>query len=162
MRKVKPPINENYENDYGTTDYKDKTVLDIGADYGSTAYFFLQKGAKKVIAVEGDADLCIKLLENVSADHRVSPVLVWIDSYKSMSRLIRIFKPDITKADCEGCEIYFKYVPDDVLRICPEYMVETHGDTTWFDLRDKFSKAGFKLKSIREWTRQVRLCHWVK
>lgn len=44
---------ENYDVQWGQTNYKDTIVLDFGADVGSTASFFLQKGAKKVVAIEG-------------------------------------------------------------------------------------------------------------
>jgi len=54
LREILPIFNEDYNECWGCVSYKDKTVLDLGADYGSTVYYFLKNGAKKVIAVEGD------------------------------------------------------------------------------------------------------------
>ena len=47
---------EDYNKMYGFLDYTNKKVIDIGADIGSTALFFLDKGANIVLAVEGNKE----------------------------------------------------------------------------------------------------------
>ena len=45
--RVRPIYDEDYDFQWGKIDYKGKTVLDLGADIGSTADFFLGKGLRK-------------------------------------------------------------------------------------------------------------------
>ena len=52
--RVKPWEDLDLDTHWGWLDVEGKVVLDVGADYGSTADFFLQRGAARVIAVEGD------------------------------------------------------------------------------------------------------------
>ncbi len=95
---VKVKINtalETYEKNYGMIDYKDKVVVDIGADFGSTARFFLRKGAKKVIAYEANPILRLQLLENFYTDTRLEIHGAWEG---------KMPKGDVLKMDCEGCE----------------------------------------------------------
>ena len=42
----------NYDSMYGSLDYRDAVVLDIGADFGSTARFFFERGAKRVVSLD--------------------------------------------------------------------------------------------------------------
>ena len=43
---------------------QNKIILDLGACCGETAYFFLQKGAKKVICIESDSKRAKLIQEN--------------------------------------------------------------------------------------------------
>lgn len=74
------------------------------ADYGSTAYYFLRKGASKVVAVEGDSELASKLRLNFQNDNRVIPIEDFIDDPKKIEALISKHHPDLVKADIEGAE----------------------------------------------------------
>jgi len=87
-------------------DYKNKFVLDIGADYGSTADFFLKKGAYRVIAVEKDPEY-YKGLSLFSEGRPITPLHIEIKTIKDILDLIVKYKPDIVKIDCEGCERNF-------------------------------------------------------
>jgi predicted methyltransferase len=67
-----PIFGEDYSKHW-KADFKGKVVLDLGADYGSTAFYFLQKGAREVIAVEGDRILALNLAKNAKG-RRITPI----------------------------------------------------------------------------------------
>lgn len=51
-RGTLPSFGEDYDKHWNYLNFKGKKILDLGADYGSTASYFLWQGAKQVIAVE--------------------------------------------------------------------------------------------------------------
>jgi len=70
--------------------YKGKTILDIGADFGLSPFFFIQMGAKRVIAYS-------PLRQRKWLKH---PDIEWHRGYWQGEYI----KADILKIDCEGCE----------------------------------------------------------
>ncbi len=59
-----------------------KTVLDLGAGCGETAFFFLVHGASRVVCIESDQNAVRLLRENFSSDNRVDIVHAQIDAIK--------------------------------------------------------------------------------
>jgi hypothetical protein len=140
-----PPIYfENYDEHWGFTDFKNKVILDLGADYGSTAYYFLNKGALKVIAVEGDKYLAERLKLNFKDDPRVVPIYLEIKSGKDIEELIDMYHPDIVKVDIEGAEINILSVN---IRKVKEWLIETHTDEIYNALAEWFRMNGFNIKT---------------
>lgn len=179
MKEVKGWTGEDYEKEYGLLDFKDKTVLDIGADYGSTACYFLGKGAKRVIAVEGNPQFFQELLANTKDDERVQPISLYVKTGSHLENLLQTHKPDITKIDCEGCEFYLMQVKNETLRMCPKYIIETHdayeGCKSSFHpetrkrLTQKFAEAGFRFLGckrpdnayiVNKYKDKLRVCFW--
>ena len=83
---------------YGCLDVNDKTVIDIGADWGNSVVFWWLRGAKKIIAYESNPN-CFTALKSlakrgVPLDFR-GP---WHREYPD---------GDVLKIDCEGCESDF-------------------------------------------------------
>ena len=138
---------ENYERMYGFVDVKDKTVLDIGADWGSTPHFFITKRAARVIAVDGNRSFYDRMVKNLKDEPRVLPVYLYIKSTEDISGLIEQYKPDVVKIDCEGCEQFLAGVPKEVLQIPKEYIIETHGDDILDSINTAMADAGFELKA---------------
>lgn len=156
--KIPPIYNEDYERFYGKVDYKGKTVLDIGADYGSTADFFLEKGASHVIAVEPIPELFYQLQDNIRKfGLSVTPIFIRIHSEDCISELIEEYKPQIVKADCEGCEKFFLDVSDEVFSIPEAYVVETHDQLFMISkpLIEKLERNGFKIICVDNWVGDV-------
>jgi hypothetical protein len=131
-------------------DYKDKVVLDIGADWGSTAEFFLKKGAKSVIAVESDDERFNRLQQLAKDNQAILPVNLRINNVFSYYNLITSHQPDIIKIDCEGCEKHLVGLSQHVLRIPSLYIIEYHDvyDTT---LKQYLIHKGFHIVGCLKW-----------
>ena len=130
---------ELYENGYGLINYADKKVLDIGCDHGSTADFFIQKGAKFVIGIDSNPDFIAEFKKNIAKYSLPALVIAEvIDNANLLSRLILGFSPDVVKLDCEGCEKYLLDVPEDILIKVPEYILEVHSNELLEQLKQKF------------------------
>jgi len=82
-------LKECYEI-YGRYDYRGKVVLDIGADFGLSPKFFIDHGAKKVIAYS-------PLRQKRQFK---DPRIIWIREYWQGEER----SADFLKIDCEGCE----------------------------------------------------------
>jgi hypothetical protein len=111
---------------------KDKTVLDLGACCGETAYFYLQHGAKKVICVEADparAKLILKNKQNLNLNIEL------VNDFFTPKHLE--LDHDFIKCDIEGAEI--QLIPN-VKNLKP-CIVEAHGQ----DVREQFEKNGFHI-----------------
>lgn len=125
--RLKPFIkNEDYDKEYGILDYRGKIILDLGADYGSTAEFFLERGARKVIAIEGNKGRYDGLVNNSKWMKNIIPIFVFLNNPKQFSELINKYKPDIIKSDLDGGEIHLFGIPDAVFSSVNEYTMEIH------------------------------------
>lgn len=64
--------NEVYENNvYGVSNFKGKTVLDVGAHIGSFSRFAFDGGARKILSFEADPDNFKVLHRNAEADPKI-------------------------------------------------------------------------------------------
>jgi hypothetical protein len=140
-----PKQPENYDLHWNYLNFKDKTVLDLGADYGSTARYFRKQGARQVIAVEGDPALADRLKHYSEKRGYIVPIEKWICSATDISALIDKYSPDIVKVDIEGAESNLLHCSDETLRNVAEWMIETHGDVLHSQIFDRFLKAGFRI-----------------
>jgi len=168
-----PPISgSNFARDYGFVDYRGKVVLDVGADYGSTAAFFLRKGASNVIAVEGNTTYFQQLAANVMEVAEVIPVYLGICSADDFEFLISTYQPYILKVDCEGCELHLLGVKDKTFLKVPEYLLEIHTADLWHKFKAKFEGLGYTITHVDHWTTEffefitgigeVRIVHAVR
>lgn len=139
----------NIERMYGSLDYTGKVVLDIGADYGTTARFFLERGAAEVIVSEKNPEWVEKLEEFADADPRI-----WVTgtvSRPDAEELLWIYNPDIVKLDCEGCEGLFvdgENVADGVFQIPEAWVVETHTQAYYDAFVTRFQALGYTVTLI--------------
>lgn len=113
-----------------TFSLRGKTVLDIGAGCGETAFFYVLYGAKKVVAIEPDRKATECLKENAKRNN-------W-----NIEIIQEAFKPehlniphDFMKMDIEGHEIALLKAP--IIKPC---IVEVHTN----ELARKFEEKGFK------------------
>lgn len=107
-----------------------KTVLDVGAGCGETAYFYLSHGAKKIVCVEPDKNRFSSLQENVVRNH-------WnVEAFQIPFNLeiLKRFKFDFMKMDCEGCESQLLE-----LNKLPLCAIEVHSKAILDGLLEKFS-----------------------
>lgn len=144
-----PYLDEDYNHHWGFTDFKGKTVLDLGADYGSTAWFFLKKGAKLVVAVEADPERAKTLATN-SAKYGFTSFQKTISSPKDIERFIENYQFDVAKVDIEGGEIYLLNCKSELLEKIPLWMIESHSNGLTISVSKLFEELGFSVKQIRE------------
>lgn len=140
-----------YVSDGTPIDYGGKTILDIGADYGSTASFFLSKGAKSVVAVEPDMERFRKLQEYADETEMLTAINMKIVGANQMEDLLVRFKPDVVKLDCEGCEQVLADVKEEIARIPSMYVIEMHSEKIQDSLERFFKKTRFTVLSVLEW-----------
>jgi len=117
-----------FDNIYGNLNYENKTVLDIGADWGRTADHFLQKGAKRVIAVEGGKEWYKLLERNAELIDGITPIFLWLKNPSDISNLIKVYNPDIVKIATRGwsdCENWLLEIPSDIITSVPQYILPT-------------------------------------
>ncbi|MEM1944929.1 MAG: FkbM family methyltransferase [Thermoproteota archaeon] len=128
-----PNFPDQHLDDYKDAEVLGKTVLDIGANIGDTALYWLWRGAKKVIAVEPVPEHYEALVKNVEGlpvitiNASIGEKLPYIPEYVgsgayglkrhaekikgeidvpvfSLSELVDKYRPDVVKINCEGCE----------------------------------------------------------
>jgi len=145
LREILPIYRENYDECWGNTSYLGKTILDLGADYGSTAYYFLKKGAKKIVAVEGDTSLALKLARNYGKDPKVTCVQKWISNARDIEELIESYPSDMVKVDIEGAEKHIANISLETLLSVKEWLIEVHTKQVYDELSKKFLDSGFKV-----------------
>jgi hypothetical protein len=114
---IKVQINNRRETRdmYGMLDFKDKIVIDIGADYGITPRYFLSKGASRVICYEANPVLHRRLLLEMGNDNRIEINGSWNGVYLPHG--------DILKMDCEMCEYMIK---EEQLQAFPQWAIGVH------------------------------------
>ncbi len=125
-----PPvaIGENYDFSY-RANYKDKVILEIGADIGSSASYFLQHGAKKVYSVEGNIRYYNMLVENAKQmEDLCKPILMQVERAEQLKALFLIYKFDLLHMDCEGCEKLLLELDDELWNKVFIFDLEIHYD----------------------------------
>lgn len=157
--RIWPIYKEDYGHHYGAIHYKGKKVLDIGADVGSTADFFLRRGAREVVAVDGNKGMYRQLVKNARKIPEIKPVFLKIEIPRHFEELIRVHQPDVLKSDCEGCEKHLFKIPDEVFSIVKEYMVETHGHGTRKGMMDKCKRCGFTILNVVAWRKGIDIIY---
>jgi len=89
-----------FDQAYGKLDVKDKTITIIGNDCGSTALYFILRGAKRIIGFEKEEKLNQLFKEKVCKDFNIC------DKVEVHGEWTGNVYPDtdILVMDCEGCE----------------------------------------------------------
>lgn len=138
-------IGGKYENCYRGLNFEGKTILEIGADVGSTASYFLKNKAKRVISVEGNSTYFNRLEEN-SQKLGNEPVFLMVDNKEKLESLLNSYKPDILHMDCERCEKLLLDIKDEILKRIPEYEIEVHTSKELLqNLMEKFLDLNYEI-----------------
>lgn len=136
-------LKEDCDAHWNYASFKDKVVLDLGADYGSTVRYFLKKGARFIIAVEGDPKFAQELRKRYQSSGKVMFEELMIDSAEDMNKLICHKGIDLAKIDIEGAEKFLLSLPS-IMNI-PTWLIETHSKEIDRQLIIHFQKHGFKV-----------------
>lgn len=130
--------------EYGSLDYRDAVVLDIGAEYGCSAEFFLSRGAKHVFASEFSPEW-----RNLLARWAVGkPVTVVPAVTEDNAATLLGLSPDVVKVDCEGCEKVLLGVSDEALATPRAWVLETHTADLYDSLTERMRSLGYKVTNI--------------
>jgi len=122
-------LGENYDYTYRNLDVQGKTILEFGAEVGSTASYFLRHGAERVISVEGNGNWYNRLVENAKQmDGRCEPIHLHLSNSADLEKLIKKYKPDILHMDIEGDEKYLLELSDELWDTIPIIDLEVHKD----------------------------------
>lgn len=157
LGRIPPIYDEDYNRHWNFTSFRNKIILDLGADYGSTAYYFLKKGASKVIAVEGDKQLAEKLMRNFQNDRRVICINCFITDEEQISDLISSYHPDLIKVDIEGYEkLLLNLSKEDLKEL--EWLIEAHSDEIYESLKRFLLTNGFEIRSY-EYVSGLKILH---
>ena len=89
-----------FEFAYSKLNAENKTVIIVGNDCGSTALYFLLKGAKKIIGFEKSEELNKKFKEKVCKDFNICDKVEIYGEWKGQNYP----NGNIFIMDCEGCE----------------------------------------------------------
>lgn len=144
-----------YEREYGSLPVAGATVFDWGADWGSTARWFLQRGAKKVVASEAKVGDLVRLSLFASIEPRIE-VHHAITEPKALEKVLA--GCNAAKVDVEGAERLLLNVPDAALRAVKSWAMETHSKDVDARLKKRFTALGFAWKEIRKFSNpQVRV-----
>ena len=120
---------ERWEKQYLPADLRGKTVLDVGAGEGETAYFFLLHGVKKVICIEPDEKCYARLVRNAAG----KPIQCL---HKEFQLADLDILHDFMKMDIEGWEYLLLET-----ELKTPAAVELHG----LPLRQKFRDKGYRV-----------------
>lgn len=140
-----------FRDDYGSLDYRGAVVLDIGADYGCTPEWFLERGAERVVALEKRPDWRRRL--ESWAEGRPVEVADPLSADNAERLLIEI-RPDVVKVDCEGCERHLLDVSADALRIPRAWVMETHHADDFRRFKVLFASLGYDVSVV--WSTEDR------
>ena len=89
-----------FDQAYGRLEVKDKTITIIGNDCGSSALYFLLKGAKKIIGYEKSDELNKRFKEKVCKEFNICDKVEVYGEWTGKEYP----NVDIFIMDCEGCE----------------------------------------------------------
>jgi predicted RNA methylase len=161
--RIPPSTGEDFNKHWGFADCKNKLILDIGGANGDTADYFLEKGARVVIAIDCSSELIQQCRRN-SKEFNLPIVCICmrIDSSEKWIQILQMFQPEAVKVDCEGCEIYLKDVPSEIISLVPEFLIETHSDEIQNILENKFRSEGYENIVCFEIAPHVKVNHFVK
>lgn len=134
-------------------DYKDKVILDIGADVGTSADFFLKRGAKFVWCIEGDPTEAGHCQGNIDRffPGKALAIQSWVDSPYVFDRLFSAYgvtsslPADIVKIDIEGWECCLLNMNETILAAQKEYIIDFHSKLLGKLIRDKLANNGFTI-----------------
>jgi GT2 family glycosyltransferase/precorrin-6B methylase 2 len=152
---------EDYDVHWGFADYTGKTILDLGADVGSTASWFLRHGAKAVTAVEGSPIFFKKLKRNAKRLPNTTIIRQMIQGDEDLAKLLEI-PADVVKVDIEGAENFLALVSRKTLRLHKEYVLEAHNPMLGKIMETTFQRGGFIKKHEFQYLDRLPIFHFVR
>jgi len=138
----------NYDLEYGRLAVAGRIVLDLGAERGTTAQYFLAKGASRVYVSELLPEFRGRLARWASVEPRVRtlPPLETPADYADWMERIR---PAAVKVDIEGGETILLDCPDPVFAHPVDYAIESHSPERHAAMVDRLVRCGYQVTVTR-------------
>ncbi len=146
----------DYDSMYGGVDYTDAVVLDIGADYGTTARYFFSRGASQVIVSERNPLWRAKLKTFAEEDARLTVIEVF--TTENATTILALHQPDVVKVDCEGCEKFLFSVHPSLMAKPRAWVMETHTRLLYDKFCTWFSALGYEVETVEDWPETPKRC----
>lgn len=146
-------LSEDPTDHWGGIDVHDSVVFDLGAgDFGrigtllykSTPEYWLQMGAKSVIAIDNQHND----LANMHND-QIKIKQLNIESANQLEELMNEYTPDVVKCDIEGYESLITEMHTDVFRIAHTWAIESHSTVLLNHMRAAMLVHGFHIEWVR-------------
>lgn len=141
------------EEHWRYTNFKDKNVLDLGCgrwDAGNleetTPYYFLEKGASKLIAVD-ILESEIEFYKNQNLKN-AEFICTSIDSTDKIRELISSHNINVIKCDIEGNELLLLELTENDLINVESFCIEYHGNHIKPLLEKKLIDLGYDITAI--------------
>jgi SAM-dependent methyltransferase len=161
--------NENSKEHWEFVNVKDRIVLDLGCgrwnkveqvddSWLTTPQYFIEQGAKKVIAVDIDPIEVDWFMNKFKDNNQYEFILNNISSTEHIISLYNAYKPSCVKLDIEGSEQYLLEI--DELSFCSvsEYYIETHGQKIYNQFIEIFANYGYNIRELIDLTHTNGLC----
>jgi len=139
----------DYPLEYGRLEVAGQAVLDLGAERGTTAQYFLARGARTVFVSEIDVR-CLERLGRVAAvDPRVRllPPLLTPSDYDAW---MRTYAPSRVKVDIEGAEVHLLECSEAAFRTPAAYAIETHTPALHARLLARLGRCDYQITITRQ------------
>lgn len=138
----------NYEQEYGRLVVKGRIVLDLGAERGTTAQYFLAKGASRVYVSELAQEYRGRLARWAAAEPRVR-TLPPLETRADYANWMQRIQPAAVKVDIEGAETILLECADRILAMPREYAIETHSPEIHRDVVARLERCGYAVTITR-------------
>jgi FkbM family methyltransferase len=163
---------------YEALDVEGRAVVDVSAGFSKTAVYFLERGAKFVVALEPCPNAFKEMLAHLTLNGLLDKVAAinadvgGKSSYRtllcpnpikapliSLDRFLKLLPAGIVvKMDCKGCEYEaLTSASNDDLRKVDEWSIEYHGSPK--PLVKKLEASGFEVCVKGPWTWSVGFIH---
>lgn len=150
MKHRKVAYLEDFDAHWNFTSFKDKVILDMGADFGMTPSWFFEKGARKVIAVEKANQNYEQLVQNFGDDPDVICIHKYVQTSEDLTNLLTKYPSDIVKMDIEGAEFELIHVSPELIQKVNIWLIEYHGYDVRDTLQTLFEKLGYNIEKYLE------------
>ena len=145
-------LSENSEHHWSYLDTKDKVLLDLGCGrhdtsdlYQSSAVWLGERGATKVIAIDGRESEINYFNENNIDKEKYAFIHMFINTSEDIRSLLKEFKPTVIKCDIEGYETNFYDITKEEMKDVVEFGLEYHNLNILEKMTQKLTEWGFEI-----------------
>jgi len=145
-------LNENSEHHWPFLNTEGKVLLDLGCGrhdthdlYQSSAIYLGEKGATKVVAIDGrQSEIDYFTLENPNPE-KYTFIHMFINNADDIRKLLKEYKPTVIKCDIEEYETAFYDIKKEELENVTDIAIEYHTIDILINITQKLIEWGFTI-----------------